>query len=112
MPLFLTDLEAAANRPAPYSSLPHHYTHQPASLYATHTYVDPNREFVQEHQQQRDYDDDDDYVDNDVQDEKEQQEEKEKQEQEEEEDGQRKRNIKEEDLRREEELAAKVRMNG
>ena len=111
MPLFLTDLEAAANRPAPYSSLPHHYTHQPASLYATHTYVDPNREFVQEHQQQRDYDDDD-YVDNDVQDEKEQQEEKEKQEQEEEEDGQRKRNIKEEDLRREEELAAKVRMNG
>ena len=33
---------AATTAAAPYSRLPHRYDTQPTSLYATHTYVDPN----------------------------------------------------------------------
>jgi hypothetical protein len=39
-------------KPAPFSSLPHKYETEPTSLYATHTYVDPNSELT-------DIDDDD-----------------------------------------------------
>ena len=33
---------ASATAAAPFSRLPHRYDTQPTSLYATHTYVDPN----------------------------------------------------------------------
>lgn len=79
----LTDSDTSpSSRPAPYSSLPHHYPHQPASLYATHTYVDPNREFVQEERREYEYDEDE-YVE----------EEEEQEEELEEEESQRKRNV-------------------
>ena len=36
------EASAAATAAAPFSRLPHKYDTQPTSLYATHTYVDPN----------------------------------------------------------------------
>ena len=38
----LSEAEASTAAPAPFARLPHRYETQPTSLYATHTYVDPN----------------------------------------------------------------------